>query len=315
MTPVALGSFPARDTPLRRCRNGCVDARRTQRARRRDAVRPRDSAFRRSARAARPDRGYRRRGTNTDEEHPVLQTFLRGAIALALLSAGAPAATAADLSGRWEGTAQVPGAPQSLVLDIASGSSGWRGSIILPGRGVKGAPLSALRVDAASLQAELASAFVLPAQPAPVLRLTAQADGSLAGDLRMAGASAAVHLQRTGAAQVDVPATGTALSAQLTGTWAGRYELGGVPREVTLKVANGPDGRGRGEIVVVGKRTTTLPVDRVVQGREFVSFESSAVNYRIEGRWATPDGSIQAQVVQGPFEAPIVLRRAPGAAS
>ena len=245
----------------------------------------------------------------------MLQTFLRGASALVLLAAAAPAATAADLSGRWEGTAQVPGAPQPLVLDVASSASGWRGSIILPGRGVKGAPLNALQVDAAGLQAELASAFVLPAQPAPLLRLAAQADGSLDGDLRMAGASAAVHLQRTGAAQVDVPPTGTAVSAQLAGTWAGRYELGGVRREVTLKVANGPDGRGRGEIVVVGKRTTTLPVDRVVQGREFVSFESSAVDYRIEGRWATPDGSIQALVVQGPFEAPIVLRRAPGAAS
>ncbi|HUP06740.1 MAG TPA: hypothetical protein VMU47_06305 [Caldimonas sp.] len=245
----------------------------------------------------------------------MLQTLLRAACALPLLGTVPPPAIAADLSGRWEGTAEVPGAPQPLVVDIAPGPAGWRGSIVLPGRGVKGAPLSALQVDGAGVQAELASAFLLPAQPVPTLRLAAQADGSLAGELRMAGQHAPVRLHRSGAAQVDVPASGTPVSAQLVGTWTGRYELGGAAREVTLKVANGSDGRGSGEIVVVGKRTTTLPVDRVVQGREFVSFESSAVDYRIEGRWATPDGSISGQIVQGPFEAPIVLRRTPGAAS
>ena len=245
----------------------------------------------------------------------MLQTFLLAACALPLLAAVAPTAIAADLSGRWEGTAEVPGAPQPLVMDIAPGADGWRGSIVLPGRGVKGAPLSALQVDRTGVQAELASAFLLPAQPTPSLRLAAQPDGSLAGELRMGGHNAAVRLQRSGAAQVDVPAAGTPVSAQLAGTWIGRYELGGAAREVTLKVANGPDGRGSGEIVVVGKRTTTLPLDRVVQGREFISFQSTAVDYRIEGRWATPDGSIQGQIVQGPFEAPIVLRRAPGAAS
>ena len=36
--------------------------------------------------------------------------------------------------------------------------------------------------------------------------------------------------------------------------------------------------------MVVGKRTTTLDVDQVVQGREFVSLRASAGDFGIEGR-------------------------------
>jgi hypothetical protein len=229
----------------------------------------------------------------------------------ALAAALIPSAFAADLAGRWEGVAQIPGAPQPIVLDIAPGAGGaWSGSLTLPGRGMKGAPLRELRVSARDVRALLGTAF--PGQPdtSPEITLSALADGSLAGEFRMAGHSAPVALGRTGDAQVDLPVPATAIAAALSGTWTGRYELGGVPRDVTLKLANDSRGLGAGELRIVGKRTTVLPIDRVVQGREFVSFESSDAALRIEGRWATPDGSIQGQVLNGPFAAPLVLRRA-----
>lgn len=223
---------------------------------------------------------------------------------------------AADLAGRWEGSIQIPGAPQRIVIDLLPArGGGWVGSIILPGRGVKGAPLRGLQVTERTVRAQLADAFAAPVDPAPQLALAAQTDGSLAGEFRLAGNTAPVSLRRAGEAQVDAPPPATAVTPQIAGTWVGRYELGGVPRQVTLRVANEASGLATGEIVIVGKRTSTLKVDRVVQGREFVMFEVGAANFRIEGRFTTPDGSIDGQMSQGPYEAPIVLRRAPGAAS
>jgi len=64
---------------------------------------------------------------------------------------------------------------------------------------------------------------------------------------------------------------------------------------VTLTLANHPPGAARGEIVVVGRRTTTLRVDHVVQGAEFITLQSNQAGFRIEGRWATADGTIQGQ--------------------
>ena len=210
--------------------------------------------------------------------------------------------------------AQIPGAPQRVVLDLApDAAQRWTGSMILPGRGVKGAPLADLRVDDGGLRFSFASAFGMPSGTAPEATLKPQADGALAGEWRQAGHAAPLRLVRTGTAQVDPAPRGTAISAALEGTWIGRYELGGVPRDVTLTLANGPQGTAGGELVIVGKRTTRLTVDRVEQGREYISVVSSEAGFRIEGRWATADGRIDGQMSQGPFEAPLTLRRSAGA--
>ncbi|MGM9481559.1 hypothetical protein ACS5PN_10245 [Roseateles sp. NT4] len=220
----------------------------------------------------------------------------------------AAAQAAPDPGGRWEGVAEIPGAPLPLVVDLSSASTGaLQGSVILPGRGVKGAPLQALAADDKGLGFSLAAAFNPPAEQAPRVNLRWQADGTLVGEWQQSGLSAALQLRRTGAAQVDLPVAPTALSPELLGRWIGRYELGGYPREVTLTLANGPAGLGAGELVVVGKRRTELKVDHVVQGREFLTLKASAANYRIEGRHAAD--RIEGQVLQGPFEAAIVLRR------
>lgn len=227
----------------------------------------------------------------------------------ALLMAACWAQAAPDPSGRWEGAADIPGAPLPLVIDLARTPAGLLvGSAILPGRAVKGAPLQALNGSDAGLSFALAAAFNSPAEQAPKVSLHWQADGSLAGEMEHAGHRAPLRLQRTGEPQVDLPVAPTALGPALLGRWVGRYELGGYAREVTLTLANGPAGLGAGQLVVVGKRRTELAIDHVVQGREFLTLKASAANYRIEGRHAAD--RIEGQVVQGPFEAAIVLRRA-----
>lgn len=240
------------------------------------------------------------------KRHRLIRIGLQMALALGTLAAQA----APDPSGRWQGVAAIPGAPQVLVVDIARDAvRGWQGSVILPGRGVKGAPLAGLVVDEQGLRFDLAAAFNDSADESPGVDLRWLSDGNLAGVLRQGGLSAPLLLRRSGPAQVDLPQTGTALSAALRGTWRGRYELGGYPREVTLVLANRPDGLGGGELLIVGKRTSRLTIDRVVQGSEFVTLESTAAGVRIEGRWRMPEGSFHGHFVQGPFEAAVELRK------
>lgn len=241
--------------------------------------------------------------------HPLrraLAPVLAAACALPPLAAFA----APDASGRWEGSVDIPGNPLRLVVDLERDANGrWQGSAILPGRGVKGAPLSELAVAGCDVRFGLAAAFADGGGTAPKVALACRPDGSLSGSFALGGNSTTVTLRRSGAAQVDRPPPNSIISAALAGRWTGHYEMGGYAREVTLTLANRPDTGGGGQLVVVGKRTTTLDLDRVIEGREFVMLGASAADFRIEGRFAGAAGTIAGSVLLGGLEAPIVLHR------
>lgn len=225
---------------------------------------------------------------------------------LGLLTATAQAAP--DMAGRWEGEARIPGGGLPMVVDLENST----GSVTLPGRGVKGAPLADLKVDGDSLRFTLAAAFAIPQASTPSAQLRWQIDGTLVGTFLQAGQEAPLSLRRTGAPQVDRPSPATAVSPDLTGTWRGRYELGGYPREVTLTLANQANGLGGGELLIVGKRTTRLPLDRVHQGQSFLTLDASSAGIRVEGRWqpgGTGPARFDGQFMQGPFEAALSLTR------
>ena len=229
-----------------------------------------------------------------------LVPWRRGAALSVLLAAGlacAGARAAADPAGRWEGVAEVPGQPLRLVIDLERDAQGrWAGSAILPGRGVKGAAVDGLAVSSCDVRLGLAAAFPGGDTLQPRLALACRPDGTLAGTFTLGGRTAAVSLRRSGAPQVDRPPAGSAITPSLAGTWTGRYELGGTPRDVTLVLANGAGGTGGGQLVIVGKRTTTLQVDQVVQGREFVTVRAGSAGFSIEGRFAAQDGVIDGAV-------------------
>lgn len=220
-------------------------------------------------------------------------------------------------AGRWEGEARIPGAPLPIVLDLAPDAGGrWAGSVTLPGRGVKGAPLDELRVGVdGTVQASLANALGGPPSELPTqLALRMLPDGRLDGEFRQGGHSAAASLRCSGEAQVDAPPPRTPLPPALAGTWRGRYELGGVPREVTLTLSPPPAGADQaaapaGELLIVGKRRSQLVVDRVAASERFVTLEASAAGLRLEGRWDGAAGTFDGLVLQGPFEAAVKLQR------
>lgn len=228
-------------------------------------------------------------------------------------------ATRHGLAGRWEGAAQLPGAAElAVVLDLApAGDGAWTGSVLLPGRGAPSVPLAALRLARdGSLHVDLTAALGAPPTGQPPAHLTLQPHGAqaLRGTLSQAGQRAPVQLQRTGDAQVYRPPPSDALPAGLAGTWRGRYTLGGTAREVTLTLAAPPAAPG--EVLVVGKRRTQLPIDTVQAAAHYTAVGASAAGWRLEGRWNAEAGTFDGVVLQGPFEAPVQLRRdAAGGAS
>lgn len=243
---------------------------------------------------------------------PVLPGLRRQVLLATLLAPLAGPLIAADLAGRWEGELRIPGAPLPIVIDIATSKAGvWVGSVTLPGRGVKGVPLEALQVVANGVGAGLDPAFGGATSTPVRLDLRLQADGSLAGDFRQGGHQAAAALRRSGPPQVDPPRLTTAIDPSLAGTWTGRYELGGSPRDVTLTLVQGASGVASGSLKIVGRRTTELALDRVVQTPRFLELDASAAGIRIEGRWQVGVGSIDGSFSQGPFEAPLSLQRTP----
>jgi hypothetical protein len=218
---------------------------------------------------------------------------------------------AESVAGRWEGSAQIPGAELKLVVDLSDeGGKGWVGSIIVPGFSVKGAPLTDLNVRSSDLafaiKGVLGNARVGQAE----IHAHLTADGHLTGDFKQGGNSAPFILEKTGPPQVERPPRNTAIARELEGEWKGDYELIGYARHVTMKFANhGADGAAL-EFVIVGKKTNNVPVTLVTQEGDFLSIKSDDFGMSYEGRFRKEANEINGTLVQGPFEVPLIMRRA-----
>jgi len=234
---------------------------------------------------------------------------------LAWLPAVAGGATE-GLEGRWEGVARIPGRELRLIVDLAPGAAGaWMGSIIVPGLGLKGAPLANLSVSASDLAFDLGGALATPALgPA---RFSGQRRGAaIDGELKQAGNVAAFSLVRVGPAQVELPPRSTAVSRGAEGRWEGTYELGGYPRRVTITIENrAGSAEASATFVIIGKQTNTLPVDLITEEGTSLRIESQATKVSYEGRLDAERNEIRGAIEFGSLELPLTLRRATGRAS
>jgi hypothetical protein len=215
--------------------------------------------------------------------------------------------------GRWEGLIRIPGSDQPLVVDLAQGSTGgWTGSVILSGLGIKGAPLSNIVVTDGDIAFDMGAALGDPnGGPARFRARRVAADG-LAGEMRQAGNVANFSLARIGPAQVELPARSTPVGSDIESQWSGEFDLGGYPRRVTITLENHANAGATATFVIVGKRTTELPVDLVIHEGDILRLESQANRVTFEGRVIKQNGEIKGTIELGPIEVPVVLHRAGG---
>lgn len=228
-----------------------------------------------------------------------------------LLFASALLCHAAEIvSGRWEGTVQIPERDLKVIIDLAQDNGRtWNGSIIVPGLAIKGVPLVDIVVNDSettfTIKGALGGSQVGPAQ----FKGRLNAKGALAGDFVQAGNSAPFVLEKTGPPQVEFPPTSTAVAKELEGEWKGQYELFGYPRKVTIKLTNRPAGGATAEFVIVGKKTNNLPVEMVTQEGDLLRIESRETGINYEGRFRKEANEINGILEQAPLELPLVLRR------
>src|SRR5215469_5790854 len=122
-------------------------------------------------------------------------TLLR-LIAIVIIAAALPCRAEDAMSGRWEGTARVPGEELPVIVDLEQENGAWAGSIIIPGLGLKGAPLTNIEVQPVDVK------FAVKGTLGIALNLHLVSTGKLAGNFEQAGNHAPATLHRTGPPQV-----------------------------------------------------------------------------------------------------------------
>ena len=205
------------------------------------------------------------------------------------------------VSGRWEGTAQIPHDELTVIVDLAQQNGVWVGSIIIPGFGVKGMPLTDITVQPPDVN------FAVKGSLGIQLKLRLDANNKLAGNFDQAGNRAPTTLRKTGAPQVEYPRRNTPVAKELEGEWKGDYDMLGYTRHVSIKFVNHPDG-ATADFVIVGRKHNVLPVDLVTQEGDLVTVDSHETGFSFEGRLR--NGKLTGAIRQLATETPLVLERA-----
>ena len=240
-----------------------------------------------------------------------MSIFLR-LISIVFLYSALVCEAAESVAGRWEGSIQIPGSEFPLIVDLdrAAGKD-WAGSIIIPGLGVKGAPLADLLVGDSGISFTIKAALASERTGQAKFRGRLTSAGQLTGSFLQAGNTAPCVLQKSGPPQVELPRKNTAVNQELEGQWTGDYEMDGYPRHVTLTLANQKRDGASAQLVIVGKKTNNVPVELVTEESGFLTIKSSEFGITYEGRFRKEAGEINGTFTLGAFELPLVLRRPP----
>jgi hypothetical protein len=246
----------------------------------------------------------------------MMRTLLLSLALLAVATdaiAGPPAA--APAAGRWRGLVHIPGEDLAAVVDLDLDAAGaWHGSATIPGLNLAGTPLAAISASGQRVAFSIPSALGGARGGAATFAAELKAGATLSGTFSQGGNTAPFSMTRAGPAQVEQPAASTAVAPVLVGTWKGDYQLAGYAHHVTLGFTNHDGAPATVEFLLVGKQPHTLNVDLVTENEGLLRVESRELSVNFEGRMNAASGELEGVVEQGPFEAPIVLRRVPGGA-
>ena len=220
-------------------------------------------------------------------------------IAILIVAAALPCRAEEVMSGRWEGTVQIPDDELNLIVDLSQRNGAWVGSMIIPGLGLKG-PLTDIKVQPPDVNFAVKGALGIQ------LKLRLDANNKLAGNFEQAGNRAPATLQKTGPPQVEYPPRSTPVPKELEGEWKGDYEMLGYTRHVSIKFANHPDA-ATADFVIIGRKHNVLPVDLVTQEGDLVTVDSHEMGFSFEGRLR--NGKLTGAIQQGAIETPLELAR------
>ena len=216
-------------------------------------------------------------------------------ITAALLFLPAPslfAQAAADPSGHWEGTVDVPNMATKVGFDVAPNAKGvLAGTFNMPAENIKGLPLASVTVQGRSVT------LLIKAGGAPsTFTGTLSDDGkTIAGTWSQSGQSAPFTLTRTGDAVFAAVPKSAAISKEMVGTWTVALDFAGKPMRIVLTMANQPDGTATGTVmspdgsgmdiaIVMTQKGSNLTVEVPTVGASFVG-TLNAEGTELAGTW------------------------------
>jgi hypothetical protein len=228
-----------------------------------------------------------------------MNDFLRAVILFSAVLLGQASEPAA---ARWEGAVQIPGRELRVVIDLAQDSRGqWTGSVIVPGFGIKGAPLTDIAVKESNVAFTIKGAL---GEPKFKGRLAAA--NTLTGEFQQAGNTAPFTLHKAGPPQVELPRQSTPIRKELEGTWQGEMDFMGTVR-VRLELANQPGGNATAKFTLTRTRENPLPLDLVTDEGGILTVKATETGITYEGRFRKEANEITGTFQQGPLELSLVL--------
>ena len=222
-----------------------------------------------------------------------------GALSILLIGPPAMAQTGGSLAGHWRGTVQIPGEPAVIVLDLDQVGGAWVGSLTAPDYGAKGVALTAV---ALSEEGGLQASVALFGDAKLRVRLEG---GRLTGTLEAGGNTAALVLERVGAAQVDLPVANAVLAAGFEGQWTAEFELGW-KRRAELALRNEARGTSSGEMKVDGG---SLKLEQIEQDGSGLRFRVAG-GLEFDGRLDRAATAIEGRMYVAGLEAEVRWQRA-----
>ena len=228
-------------------------------------------------------------------------------LTLVLVPVSAPAQTAVDPSGHWEGTIQAPEMETKIEVDLArDGAGALIGTFGQPGERLTGLPLSDFALDGASIRFQIKGKTGERAFDGKL-----SADGkSIAGSFTMQGFPMPFTLTRTGDAKIATPVGGPRLGSELVGSWDGTLDVKGTLVRLTLTMTNRPDGTSAASIVNVDEGLE-IPVSAITQAGPSVTLEVKSINGSYTGTVNGAGTELAGTFSQGTGSVPLTFKRAP----
>jgi hypothetical protein len=231
-------------------------------------------------------------------------TFALGV--LVFTASGLRAQTAADPSGHWVGSIEIPGRIIDLQTDFAKNNSGQLAGAITvqsdpTGDGVP-FPLNRIDVDGKSV-----TFYARSDQP---FHGVLSGDGTMmSGTTTLSGYELPFGLRRTGDAQLAPAPTSAAVGRELAGDWNATLDVAGQEFHFVLTIANQPDDTTIARIVDLDEGGLVVPVV-ITQKASHVSYESRGVLSSYTGELNAAGTELAGTWTQGEASAPLNFHRA-----
>jgi hypothetical protein len=240
----------------------------------------------------------------------IMHSHFRAALIVVLFSIASPGqAQTVDPSGHWVGGIKVEDKELALEVDLVNdGRGSFAGAVTIPSQKVNGMPLFNFVVDGDAVSFQI----IKSAPGDNLFKGTMASDGaSMSGVLTHDTYSMPYALRRSGAARIEPPATSTAISHELEGTWNGTLSVGGKMLRVTLMLANKPDGTAAGSIVSVDEGGAEFPITTITQKGASLTLDVRLVGGVFAGTANAGTTELVGTFTEGGVALPLTFRRVP----